>query len=185
MLSHPPTVQFKFELSVQAIINLSKSSEDDAPPPPPPIVSPILGAPPPSYTLLSPLCTPALKSLPASASKQSQCIVQSLRKLIQMLGRKNILKRLDYDKIKAMEVEFLPPTYDSDVLFVLLAVSIFASHSKAKSLFGMDKQYDGHIWTKIVIINIRNILDLSFQSSSCIGHLCCENPHCEYLHRVH
>ena len=102
-----------------------------------------------------------------------------------MPGHKNILKRLDYNKIKTMEVEFLPPTYDGDVFFVLLAVGTSATHSKAKSMFGMDKRYDGHIWTKTVTTNISNILDLSFRSSSYVGHLRCENPHCEYLHRAH
>ena len=62
-----------------------------------------------------------------------------------MSGRKNILKRLDYDKIKTMDVEFLPPTYDGDVLFVLPAMGSSSSHLKAKSMFGMDKRYDGHV----------------------------------------
>ena len=102
-----------------------------------------------------------------------------------MHGCKNILKRLDYDKIKTMEVEFLLPTYDGDVLFVLPATSSSSSHSKAKSMFGMDKRYDSHVWTKTVTTNISNILDLSFQSSSCVGPLRCENPLCEYLERAH
>ena len=83
-----------------------------------------------------------------------------------MPGHKNILKRLDYDQIKNMEVEFLPPTFDGDVIFVLLAVGTCASHSKAISMFGMDKQYDGHVWTKTVTTNISNVLNLSFWSSS-------------------
>ena len=104
---------------------------------------------------------------------------------MQMPGRKNILKRLDYDKIKTMEVEFLPPTYDGDVLFVLPAMGSSSSHSKAKSMFGMDKRYDGHVWTKTVTTNISNVLDLSFRSSTCVGHLRCENPLCEYLERAY
>ena len=102
-----------------------------------------------------------------------------------MSGHKNILKRLDYNKIKTMEVEFLPPTYDSDVLFVLPAMGTSSSLSKAKSMFGMDKRYDNHVWTKTVTTNINNVFDLSFQSSSCVGHLRCENPNCEYLERAH
>ena len=76
---------------------------------------------------------------------QSQYIVQSLRKLTQMPDHKNILKRLDYNKIKTMEVEFLPPIYDGDVLFILPAMGSFSLLSKAKSIFGMDKCYDGHV----------------------------------------
>ena len=33
--------------------------------------------------------------------------------------------------------------------------------------------------------NISNVLNLSFRSSSCVGHLCCENPLCEYLECAH
>ena len=84
-----------------------------------------------------------------------------------------------------MEVEYLPLIYDGDVLFVFSAVGTSALHSKAKSMFGMDKQYDGHAWTKTVTTNIINILNLSFRSSSCVGHLRCENLHCEYLQRAH
>ena len=102
-----------------------------------------------------------------------------------MHGCKNILKRLDYDKIKTMEVELLPPIYDGDVLFILPAMGSSSSHSKAKSMFGMDKCYDGHVWTKTVTTNINNVLNLSFQSSSCVGHLHCENLLCEYLERAH
>ena len=148
-MTPPPTVRVKIEPGVEAVIDLSESSEDDAPHVPP-LVRPILEAQPPLHAPLSPLCTPSLKSLRASSLVQSRCIVHSLQKLTQMPSRKNILKRLDYDKIKTMEVEFLPPTYDGDVLFVLPAMDSSSSHSKAKSMFGMDKRYDGHIWTKTV-----------------------------------
>ena len=184
-MTPPPTVRVKIEPRVQAIIDLSESSKDDTFHAPPPLVNPILEAQPPLHAPLFPLCTPALEFLRASSLVQSQCIVQSLRKLTQMPGCKNILKRLDYDKIKTMDVEFLPPTYDGDVLFVLPAMGSSSLHSKAKSMFGMDKRYDGHIWTKTVTTNISNVLDLSFWSSSCVGHLRCENPHCEYLGHAH
>ena len=144
-MTPPPTVRVKIKPGVQAVIDLSESSEDDAPHAPSLLVSPIPEAQPPLHAPLSPLCTPALKSFRASSLVQSQCIVQSLQKLTQMPGHKNILKRLDYDKIKTMDVEFLPPTYDGDVLFVLPAMGSSSSHSKAKSMFGMDKRYDGHI----------------------------------------
>ena len=62
-----------------------------------------------------------------------------------MPSRKNILKRLDYDSIKTVSVDFLPPQFDGDVLFVLPPVGTSAAHSKARSMEGMDKHYDGHI----------------------------------------
>ena len=57
---------------------------------------------------------------------------------MQMFGRKNILKRLDYNKIKTIEVEFLPPIYEGNVLFVFSAVGTSTLHSKARSMFSMD-----------------------------------------------
>ena len=50
---------------------------------------------------------------------------------------------------------------------------------------GMDKRYDGHVWTKTQTTNINNDLGLVFRSSICVGHLECHNPHCNYLQRVH
>ena len=66
-MTPPPTVRVKIEPGVQAVIDLSESSEEDAPHAPPPLVSPIPEAQPPSHTSLSPLCTPSLKSLRASS----------------------------------------------------------------------------------------------------------------------
>ena len=48
---------------------------------------------------------------------------------------------------------------------------------------GMDKCYDGHVWTKTLTINISNNLNLAFHSSICIGHLQCQNPKCDYRKR--
>ena len=102
-----------------------------------------------------------------------------------MPSRKNILKRLDYDSIKTVSVDFLPPEFDGDVLFVLPPVGPLAAHSKARSMEDMDKRYDGHMWTKTMTTNITNSLNLTFWSSTCVSHLRCENLHCEYLQRTH
>jgi hypothetical protein len=49
----------------------------------------------------------------------------------------------------------------------------------------MDKQYDGHVWTKTQITNITNDVGLAFRSSTCVSHLQCQNPSCDYLHCTH
>ena len=49
----------------------------------------------------------------------------------------------------------------------------------------MDKQYDGHVWTKTQTTNITNDVGLAFRSSTCVGHLQCQNPSCDYLQRAH
>ena len=60
-----------------------------------------------------------------------------------------------------------------------------ASRSQAKAMQGMDKRYDGHVWTKTITSNITNDMGLSFRFSSCVGHLRCENKECDYLRREH
>jgi hypothetical protein len=62
-----------------------------------------------------------------------------------MPGSKNVLKKIDYDKLKIQEVNHLPPRFDGTQLFVLPAVEVSSSQTRAKSLDGMDKQYDGHV----------------------------------------
>ena len=84
------------------------------------------------------------------------------------------------------EVNFFPPHFDSNQMFVpppLVGVS--SSRTTAKSMDNMDKRYDGHVWTKTQTTNISNALGLFFRSSTCVGHLECQNPHCDYLQRVH
>ena len=48
-MTPPPTVRVKIEPGIQAVIDLSESSEDDAPHAPPPLVSPIPEAQPPLH----------------------------------------------------------------------------------------------------------------------------------------
>ena len=100
-----------------------------------------------------------------------------------MSSSKNVLKKLDYDSLRTVHAEFLPPCFYSDVMFVLPLVSNLALHTKARFMDGMDKRYDGHVWTKTLTTNISNNLNLTFCSSICVGHLQCQNPECDYLKR--
>jgi hypothetical protein len=52
-------------------------------------------------------------------------------------------------------------------------------------MHGMDKRHDGHAWTKTVTSNIKSDMSLTFHTSTCIGHLRCENQDCEYTSRIH
>ena len=79
-----------------------------------------------------------------------------------MPGRKNILKKLDYDILQIEEVNFLPPRFDGNRMFVFPPVGVPYSHTKAKSMDGMDKRYNGHVWTKTQTTNITNDLGLVF-----------------------
>ena len=52
-------------------------------------------------------------------------------------------------------------------------------------MHGMDKCHDGHAWTKTVTSNIKSDVNLTFRTSTCIGHLRCGNQECEYTTRIH
>ena len=163
------------------IINLSDSSDDDR------CVLPKVD-PSPQAPFASPVRLPSDFQIPTSAVsessvKQPRSIVDLLRRLANMPSSKNVLKKLDYDSLQTVHAEFLPPHFDGDVMFVLPPVSNSAIHTKAKSIDGMDKHYDGHVWTKTLTTNISNNLNLTFRSSICVGHLQCQNPECDYLKR--
>ena len=79
-------------------------------------------------------------------------------------------------------MKFLPPTFNGDVLFELPEVDKSGSFHM---MHGMDKRHDGHAWTKTVTSNIKSDVSLTFHTSTCIGHLRCENQKCEYTTRIH
>ena len=178
-LNIPPVVKGKIEPSIHTVINLSDSSDGD---------EPLLSIPIPKQSPSSLRSTfdtpPHLCHLPPSPARPHMSILQCLRTLVSMPGMKNILKKIDYDTLQIMDVNFLPPRFDGNQMFVP-PIGISSFHTKAKSMDGMDKRYDGHVWTKTQTTNITNGLGLAFCSSSCVGHLECHNPACDYLQRVH
>jgi hypothetical protein len=119
-----------------------------------------------------------------TGSKRNGSILQCLRKLAARPGS-NLLKKINYDSLRSDLVDHLPPTFDGDVVFEFPPVTTLAAYSSAKSMQGMDKRYDGHVWTKTITTNITNGMGLAFRKSSCEGHLRCANKECDYLRRAH
>ena len=172
--SIPPVVPIKVELGLDPIINLSDSSDDERcvlpkvdPSPQVPSASPV--------PLPSDLQIPS-SEVPESSVKQPCSIIESLRRLANMPSSKNVLKKLDYDSLQTVHAKFLPPRFDGDVMFVLPPINNLALYTKAKSMDGMDKRYNGHVWTKTLTINISNNLNLTFCLSIYVAHLQCQNP---------
>jgi hypothetical protein len=171
----------KTEPGVIPLVNLSDSSDED--------VSPSTLKPSPSFpgdAFVTPPCRLEFPSSSAPTNTSTPTsIVQSLKQLAALPGSKNILKKLDCSKLTIQEVSYLPPRFDGTYMFVLPSVTDSASQTKARSMEGMDKRYDGHVWTKTQTTNITNSFGLAFRSSACVGHLQCQNLNCDYLHRVH
>jgi hypothetical protein len=79
-------------------------------------------------------------------------------------------------------MKFLPSTFNGDVFFELPPVDTLGPF---RMMHGMDKRHDGHAWTKTVTSNIKSDMSLTFRTSTCIGHLRCENQDCKYTSRIH
>ena len=177
--STPPVVSIKVEPRLDLVINLSDSSNDDRcvlPEVDPSLQAPSASPVPLPFDLRIPS-----SAVPISFVKQPRSIIDSLRRLANVPSSKNVLKKLDYDSLRTIHVEFMAPRFDSDVMFVLPSVSNSTLHTKARSMDGMDELYDGHVWTKTLITNISNNLNLTFHSFICVNHLQCQNPECDYF----
>jgi hypothetical protein len=131
--------------------------------------------------------TPTLISQPQphSGHHQSLSVVDFLRRPWVSKGARNAFKSLDYDTLDIHRVEFLPPTFDGDIIFELPPMDTSALHTGSKSMQGMDKHHDGHAWTKTVTSHIKNDMKLTFRTSTCAGHLRCGNQDCEYTTCIH
>jgi hypothetical protein len=70
--------------------------------------------------------------------------VDCLRKLHASKGSGNTLKGLDYDVVKLLTMDFLPPVFNGDVVFELPPMGSSVGNSQAKLIVGMDKRHDGH-----------------------------------------
>ena len=182
-MTAPYPVRVKVEHADVDVIDLSESSDSGVPTQRP--VQPSHPTHCPSSPTHSSSPRREFHPPPATQAGASGCVIDCLRRLASMPGRKSVLKLLNYSTLKTVYVDFLPPCFDGDVIFVFPPISASTSTSKAKAMDGMDKRYDGHVWTKTQSTNITNNLSLTFQSSICVGHLQCQNPHCDYLHRVH
>ena len=108
-------------------------------------------------------------------------IIHSLMRLGARKRSKSVLSRINFDAIRLQQVDYLPPRYDGDVIFEFPPLGDHGQNTKAKQLRGMDRRYDGHAWSRTITTNIQNDLKLLFRTSSCLGHLRCDNPACEYL----
>lgn len=136
------------------------------------------------YLPKDPDSQPTSNSTGNSTSK-STSVIDSLKQLASRKRSKNVLSKIDYDTITIERVEYLPPTFDGDIIFEFPPLGCHARQTVAKQLRGMDKRFDGHAWTRTITSNISNDFGLTFRTSSCLGHLRCDNVDCEFLTRVH
>jgi hypothetical protein len=184
-LSTPPVISVKTKPGVNNVIDLSDSLNEDVPMQKTDVYDSLPLFPSASHVMLCPSRSMSSTILVPSTSKPPQTIVQCLHCLGSMPGSNNVLKKIDYDKLKIQEINHLLPRFDGTQLFVLPAAKVSSSQTRAKSLDGMDKQYDGHVWTKIQTTNIKNDVGFAFHLFTNVGHLQYQNPSCNYLQCTH
>ena len=101
--------------------------------------------------------------------------MECLRKLSASKGSRNALKMLDYDTIKLLRKDFLPPVFNSDLAFELPQIGSPSMDSQVKLLVGINKQHERQALTKTIKSHIKDDMSLTFCSSSFIGHFRCDN----------
>jgi hypothetical protein len=177
-LTHATRV--KVEQAEELITILSDDSDGNSPPVALPMTSPLLNSPLPESGQNSP--SPLNHPPPNVCRQECLSVLDSLRRIRASKGVRNVFKTLDFDSLDIQRVKFLPPTFNGDVLFELPPVD---TSGPFHMMHGMDKRHDGHAWTKTVTSNIKSDMSLTFCTSTCIGHLRCENQDCEYTSRIH
>ena len=170
----------KLEPVDELITFLSDDSNDNSPTIVLPMNSPLVNGPLVESSQKSP--SSLSHQSPHVVCKMFSCIVDSLKRIRAIKGVRNVFKALDFDTLDIQRVTFLPPTFNGDVLFELPAVDKSGSFHM---MHGMDKRHDSHAWTKTVTSNIKSDVRLTFCTSTCIGHLRCENQECEYTTCIH
>jgi hypothetical protein len=175
-----PATRMKVEHAEELITILSDDSNGNSPTVALPRTSPLVNSLLPESTQKSPI--PLSHSPPHVGHQRSLTVVDSLKRIRAAKGVRNVFKTLDFDTLDIQRVKFLPPTFNGDVLFELPPVD---TSGPFHMMHGMDKRHDGNAWIKSDTSNIKSDMSLTFRTSTCIGHLRCENQDCEYTSRIH
>ena len=164
----------------ELIAIISNDSDRYSPVVPSPIKSPFVNC---SHPELSQRSTTLISHLASHVvHPMSLSIVDSLKGIRASKGVENVFKTLDFDTLDIQRVKFLLLIFNGDVYFKLPMEDMSGPfHMK----YGMDKHHDGHAWTKTVTSNIKSDMNLTFCTSTCIGHFHRENQNCKYTSRIH
>jgi hypothetical protein len=179
----PESSRIKVEPGVQSIIIFSDDSDVSSPQDAMPAKCRSGNLPSQDVPNESLACTSQIVLQPGFQSQTS--VLDCLKRLHFTKGSKNALKKVDYDSVQHLKVDYLPPVFNGDVVFEFPSIRSLSASSQAGFMVGMDKQHDGHVWTRTSTSHIKSDMGLTFRSTSCVGHLWCDNQDCEYLSRVH
>ena len=143
------------------LMNLSSDSFEGAipnvPPPIPAAHTPISGS---KYNEYS---KSVFTLVGLSSHSNLSRVMRCLRHLASFPGSRNELASINYDKIAYHKVQYLPPSYNSNIIFGLPPSYVSASTSK-NAMDGMDKRFDGHTWCCTITSNIHNSQGFTLES---------------------
>lgn len=93
------------------------------------------------------------------------------------------LAYVDLDSIDVRDVKYHPPSFDSNVIFVLspFKIKFRVRPTYGCGMDGMDKLHDGHPWCMAKTTNIHHDYGLSVKWWTCTSHLQCPHNLCDYL----
>jgi hypothetical protein len=145
-----PATRVKIEHAEELITILSDDLDGNSPVVASPIRSPLVNSSLPDSSQRSPI--PLSHQPPHVGHQKFLSVVDSLKRIRASKGARNVFKTLDFDSLDIQRVQFLPPTFNGDVLFGLPPVD---TSGPFHMMHGMDKRHDGHAWTKTVTLILR------------------------------
>jgi hypothetical protein len=179
----PESSKVKVEPGVESIKIISNDSDVSSPQDATPAKCRSGNPPSQDVPNESPACMSQIVLQPSLQSQSS--VLDCLKRLRFTKGSRNALKKVDYDSVQHLKVDYLPPIFNGDVVFEFPLICSLSAGSQAGFMVGMDKRHDGHVWTRTNTSHNKSDMFLTFHSASCEGHLYCDNQDCECLSRVH
>jgi hypothetical protein len=98
-------------------------------------------------------------------------IVDALKMRKSRRRSKLDLTAIDFDNIDVRDIKYLPPSFDDDVVFILLQINVDVSSLYGHSIDDMEKMCNGHPWCTTKTTNNQNNFEVSFRRLLCVGHL--------------
>jgi hypothetical protein len=169
--NHTPIFsRMKVELGVESITILSDDSDVSSPQDAIPTKCHSGNLPSQDVPNESPASTNQTVLQPGLQSQSS--ILDCLKSLCATKGSRNALKKVDYDSVQHLKVDYLPPVFNGDVVFEFPSTRSSSTSSQAGLMVGMDKRHDGHVWTRTSTSYIKNDMDLTFRSGLRVFESC-------------
>jgi hypothetical protein len=133
----------KVELGMESITILSDDSDVSSPQDATPVKCRSGNPPSQNVPNESPACMSQTVLQPGLQSQSS--VMDCLKRLCFTKGSRNALKKVDYDSVQHLKVDYLPPVFNGDVVFEFPSIRSLSASSQVGLMVGMDKRHDGHV----------------------------------------